>query len=279
MRLCGTTRQQAKLAALKQLGIKPILLEMSDVVAMNRLTKISNRWIVLAPPPNHGAIDTNIQNFIRGLKRKEAGAQRFGYFSKRQQITYVSTTGVYGDSKGGLIDETAPLKASTDRAKRRVNAERQLRKACKESGWRANILRAPGIYALERLPIERLRLGTPALLPADDVFTNHIHADDLARLCWVAQCKCIPSRVFNAVDQSHLQMGQYFDLVADHFNLARPPRVSRQELKQLVSPMMLSFMSESRKISNERILRELTLHLSYPTVGDFLATQNRHQFK
>jgi nucleoside-diphosphate-sugar epimerase len=279
MRLCGTTRQQAKLAAIQNLGIKAITLDLSDVVAMNRLAKISNRWIVLAPPPNQGAIDTNVQNLIRRFKRSEADAQRFGYYRKRQQITYVSTTGVYGDSQGGLINETAPLKASTDRAKRRVNAETQLRKACKQSGWRASILRAPGIYAIERLPIERLRIGTPALLPADDVFTNHIHADDLARLCWVAQCKCIPSRVFNAVDQSHLQMGQYFDLVADQFNLARPPRVSRQELKQLVSPMMLSFMSESRKISNERILRELKITLTFPTVSDFLAKQHSNQFK
>ncbi len=279
MRLCGTTRQQAKLANIQNLGIKPIVLDMNQPIAMSRLAKISNCWIVLAPPPNQGAIDTNVQNFVRSLKRKHAAAQRSGHHIKRQQITYVSTTGVYGDSKGGLIDETAPLKASTDRAKRRVNAEQQLRLASKQAGWRTSILRAPGIYAIERLPIERLRASTPALLAADDVFTNHIHADDLARLCWIAQCKRMPSRVFNAVDQSDLKMGDYFDLVADHFNLARAPRVSRQELKQLVSPMMLSFMSESRKIRNERILRELKTKLTYPSVSEFLTTQNRNQFQ
>jgi nucleoside-diphosphate-sugar epimerase len=126
----------------------------------------------------------------------------------------------------------------------------------------------PGIYATDRLPVERLQKGTPALIANDDVYTNHIHADDLARLIRLALFRGLPQRVYHAVDDSDIRMGDYFDLVADAFALPRPPRLPRAELQKQVSPMLLSFMSESRRLENQRIKHELGARLLYPQVRD-----------
>ena len=134
------------------------------------------------------------------------------------------------------------------------------------------ILRVPGIYAADRLPVDRLRQRTPALSSDDDVYTNHIHADDLARIIALAIFRAAPQRVYHTVDDSELRMGEYFDLVADHFDLPRPPRLPRAQLATQVSPMLLSFMSESRRLKNERMKAELGVHLRWPTVKEFLAS-------
>jgi nucleoside-diphosphate-sugar epimerase len=153
---------------------------------------------------------------------------------------------------------------------RRVSAEAQLRAWGVRTGVRVSILRAPGIYSEDRLPIERLHKRTPALAAADDVFTNHIHADDLARVT-LAAMRAPPNRAYNVVDDSKMKMGEYFDLVADHFKLPRAPRVSREEARTQIGAAMMSFMSESRRISNARMKQELGIRLMYPTVADFLA--------
>jgi len=137
---------------------------------------------------------------------------------------------------------------------------------------RGSVVRAPGIYAHDRLPLARLRSGAPALAPDDDVFSNHIHADDLARICIAALFRGGRGRVYNAVDRSRLKMGEYFDLVADRCGLPRPPRLPRAQLRAAVSPLTYSFMSESRRIIGERIDRELHLRLAWPTVADTLAS-------
>ena len=129
-------------------------------------------------------------------------------------------------------------------------------------------MRAPGIYAADRLPLERLQRGTPVLTADDDVFTNHIHADDLAMLAVAALRHGLPNRVYNASDASHLKMGEYFDLVADRFGLPRPPRMSREDAEKALSPVQLSFMSESRRLDNWRIGRELRVRLRYPQVAE-----------
>ena len=138
------------------------------------------------------------------------------------------------------------------------------------NGVAVSILRAPGIYAADRLPVERLQRGTPALLADDDVYTNHIHADDLAMLACAVLRRGRPNRVYNACDDSHMKMGEYFDRVADRFGLAHPPRIARSEAEKTISPVQLSFMSESRRLDNRRLKRELRLRLRYPTVADGL---------
>ena len=136
---------------------------------------------------------------------------------------------------------------------------------------RLSILRVPGIYAEGRLPLERIRQGTPVLAADDDVYTNHIHADDLARAVVAALFRGRANRAYNATDDAELKMGAWFDAVADAFRLARPPRIPWDDAEQRIAPQLLSFMSESRRLSNVRMKRELRVRLRYPMPQTLLA--------
>ena len=138
---------------------------------------------------------------------------------------------------------------------------------------RASILRIPGIYAADReggTPRERLLKRTPVLRAEDDVYTNHIHADDLARALRAALWRGRPQRIYNASDDTELKMGDYFDLAADRYGLPRPPRVARSTARDELPLVLLSFMGESRRLDNKRLKRELRLRLRYPTVREGL---------
>lgn len=188
-------------------------------------------------------------------------------------LVYGSTSGVYGDCGGAVVAETRPSKARTPRGQRRVGAEQAVRFYGRSAAARTSILRIPGIYAPDRdggTPRERLLKGTPVLQKEDDVYTNHIHADDLARACIAALWRGQPQRVYNVNDDTALKMGDYFDLAADLYGLPRPPRVPRNTAQDQLPLMLLSFMSESRRMDNTRLKRELRLKLRYPTVREGL---------
>ena len=218
----------------------------------------------MAPPPNQGLYDRRTAHLLSALTRR----------TKRQvailpqRFIYISTSGVYGDCHGTLIDETYPVHPENDRAIRRIDAERQIRTWGKRNHIPVSILRVPGIYAANRLPLTRLREGHPALLDTEDSYTNHIHADDLARIICAALQHAKPNRIYHTCDDSHLKMGEYFDLVADHFALPRPPRITRNQAQEQISPTMLSFMKESRRLNNLRMKKELHVNLLYPTIFD-----------
>jgi nucleoside-diphosphate-sugar epimerase len=184
-------------------------------------------------------------------------------------MVYGSTTGVYGDCGGERVSEARPARPGTPRAQRRADAERSVRHFGRAAHVRASILRIPGIYAPDRAggtPRERLLKGTPVLEAGDDVYTNHIHADDLARAVCAALWRGKPQRVYNASDDSELKMGDYFDLAADLYALPRPPRVPRSTAQEKLPLMLLSFMGESRRLDNSRMKGELRLVLHYPSV-------------
>ena len=132
-------------------------------------------------------------------------------------------------------------------------------------------LRVPGIYAADRLPVARIAAGTPVLVPADDVFTNHVHADDLARLIALAIHRGASNRIYHAVDDSAMRMGDWFDLVADAHGMRRPERLARADIATRVAPNLLSFMQESRRLSNARMKQDLAMRLRYPTVREGVA--------
>jgi nucleoside-diphosphate-sugar epimerase len=264
IRVIASARRAEQLAEIRRLGGVPIRADLDERRSLRRLAAFGTHVVHLAPPPAGGSGDPRTRRLIAALSR---GPKPRG----RRRWAYVSTTGVYGDCAGAQIDETRPCRPDSERARRRVIAESMLRAVSRRTTARTAILRAPGIYAADRLPLERLRSGMPALSPAEDVWTNHIHAEDLARACWLALARGRPGRAINVVDQSELRMGDYFDQVADAFGLPRPPRLPRAELARQVSPMMLSFMSESRQIGNLRMRKELRLRLAFPTVASQLA--------
>jgi nucleoside-diphosphate-sugar epimerase len=215
-----------------------------------------------APPPSDGRDDPRTRNLLAALASARIIPQHF---------VYLSTSGVYGDCAGARVVETRPLRAQTPRARRRIAAERRLRTWSARNGVALSILRVPGIYAPTRLPLERLKHGTPALAADEDVYTNHIHADDLARAVVAALYRGRPNRAYNVNDDSDMKMGAWFDTVADAFHLPRPPRVGWDEAERQIAPMLLSFMSESRRLVNARMKRELRLRLRHPTPRDVLA--------
>ncbi len=209
------------------------------------------------PPPPAGTADTRTANLLATLESRRILPTRF---------VYISTSGVYGDCGGALVDESRAANPQSARAKRRADAEERLALWCNSRGVALLVLRAPGIYAADRLPLERLRAGTPVLRDADDVYTSHIHAEDLAGCCLRALEEDAPAGTYNASDDTRLKMGEWFDLVADHAGLPHPPRIARGEAQRQIAPDLLSFMSESRRLDNARLKRVLGVRLRYPTV-------------
>ncbi|MFA9217419.1 MAG: SDR family oxidoreductase [Sphingomonadaceae bacterium] len=253
-RIFAVTSQPARCAELRAAGAVPLVANLDDAASLRRLRGVAP-WVVhLAPPAAEGSRDQRTRRLLSVLP-------------PQGRLVYISTTGVYGDCGGAWVDESRPVAPRNPRARRRVDAEQALRDWARHSGTSLSILRVPGIYAADRLPLKRLQQGTPALTPADDVYTNHIHADDLARCIVRALVHGQPGRVYHTVDDSDLKMAAYFDAVADAFGLARPPRLPRAQLEQVVTPMLLSFMSESRRLRNTRMKRELGVRLAYPTVA------------
>ncbi len=261
-RIYALTHSRERVPLLRAHGMVPIAGDLDDAASLAGLAGIAHDVLHCAPPPNRGARDTRTAHLIAALAKGK---------SLPQQLVYISTSGVYGDCEGALVNETRPQRPQTARAQRRVDAERQLREWGRRSRVRVSILRAPGIYSEQRLPLARLQAGTPVLNAEEDAYTNHIHADDLARMAVAALRFGHPGRAYNASDDSLLKMGEYFDLVADRFGLPRPPRVSRAEASRRIAPNQLSFLNESRRLSNHRIKQELRLKLRYPTVRDGIA--------
>ncbi len=256
-RVFAVTSQPSRQEELRAAGAIPIIADLDQPASLARLARLATMIVHLVPPPSEGLKDRRSRNLTAILP-------------DHATLVYVSTTGVYGDCGGMLVNETRPVNPQNARAKRRVDAEQVLRAWAKRSRARLAILRVPGIYAADRLPIERLKKGTPALRQEDDVYTNHIHADDLARIIKTALFHAQSCRIYHAVDDSDMKMADYFDAVADHAGLPRPPRLPRKVLRSLVSPMLLSFMSESRRLSNARMKTELGVRLQYSRVHEAL---------
>jgi nucleoside-diphosphate-sugar epimerase len=262
VRLLALTSSPQRVAALRALGIIPLLGDLDQPATLARLAGLPHRVLHLAPPPPTGTDDPRTRALLRALRRR----------SLPQALVYGSTSGVYGDRAGQWLRETAALRPQTPRAQRRVAAEREVRLYGRRV--RSCILRIPGIYASDRAggsPRERLLRGTPVLREQDDVYTNHIHAEDLARACLAALWRGAPQRIYHASDDSQLKMGDYFELAARLYGLPAPPRISRAQAEQELPAAQLSFMSESRRLDNTRLKKELRLKLRYPTVREGLA--------
>ncbi|WP_345811444.1 NAD-dependent epimerase/dehydratase family protein [Paraburkholderia sp. PREW-6R] len=308
------TRHAERTAELRAAGVTPVAGDLDARRSLKRIAALAPTVLHLAPPQTTGDDDRRTRALLatlgsggralraaRGavaplgrLRREQRdmsaswargktagivpdGVGRTAASAARIRLVYASTSGVYGDCGGAWIDETRVTQPTNARAKRRVSAEQQLRRATARGALCASIARIPGIYAGNRLPLARLEKGTPALVDSDDVYTNHIHADDLATILVRLATHGRPARVIHASDDSSLKMGEYFDEVADAFGLSRPPRISREQAEQQIEPTLLSFMRESRRLVNRRLKRELGVRLRYPGVQDFLRETQRHR--
>ena len=272
-RIVALTSSPSRLPLLRTAGIVPLVGDLDRPATLARLADLADAVLHLAPPAAAGERDERTTRLVHALAR-----------SKRlRRLVYGSTSGVYGDCGGERVDETRPLRPASDRARRRADAEARVRWLGRASGVAVTILRIPGIYALDREggdPRERVKRGTPLLTAEDDVFTSHIHADDLARACVAALHRGPRQRSVNVADDSELKMGDYFELVADRFGLPRPPRLSRDQAARVLSPTQMSFLGESRRLANARMKAELGLVLRYPTVVEGVTSvpcRRRHE--
>ena len=236
--------------------------DLDDPRSVKRIRALGQSVVIFAPPADSNADtrDLRVRRLIHQLRLRP----------RAPRLVYISTTGVYGNAQGAVVTETSPCLTQQPRSLRRIDAEHQ----CRPLG--AHVLRVPGIYAGDRLPLERLRTQMPALRREEDVYTNHIHADDLAEITWLACFRGRPGRITNAVDETSLKTGDYFDLIADAKGYARPPRVSRAEMESLaqqgrISAMMMSFLKDSRQVRTARLTTELGARLRYPTVHHTLS--------
>lgn len=257
-RVYALVRNAAYCEKLRRMGAVPVLGDLDDRSSLSCVSGLADAVLYLAPPPLEGVTDTRLRNLLAALSQGTTPAR----------FVYISTSGVYGDCHGAWVSESTPIKAQSQRALRRVDAEHQARHWARRNKVVLSILRVPGIYARDRLPLTRLQ--QPCIVDAEDGYTNHIHANDLASICLAALLRGKSCRIYHASDDSQMKMGKYFDAVADAFEQPRAPRLSRAEVQRLVSPAMYSFMNESRRLTNLRMKRELGVRLIYPTVADFL---------
>ena len=264
VKLFALTSQPGRREFLRSHGLTPLQGNLDGAGSLRRLAGLATRIIHLAPPSPDTSGDPRTKNLLRALRLR----------SQPRSSVYGSTSGVYGDCGGDWVAEARPTHADSPRAQRRTHAEAHMRFWGLSSGVRTSILRIPGIYAQDReggTPRARLLKGTPVLQEQDDVYTNHIHADDLARACCLALWRGAPQRVYNVNDDSDMLMGDYFDLAADLYGLPRPPRIAREGAAEQLPLMLLSFMNESRRMVNTRMKQELRLQLQHPTVLSGLA--------
>ena len=262
-RLMALTSSSQRVETLQHSGITPMLGDLDKPQTLRRLAGVATHVVHMAPPPLEGHTDPRTRALVLALRLR----------SLPSSMVYGSTTGVYGDCEGEWIDETRRLQPQTARAQRRVNAQDWVNFLGKSGYPRTQVLRIPGIYAMDReggTPRERLLRGTPVLQAHEDVYTNHIHADDLARATVLALWRGRPLRAMNVCDNTDMKMGDYMDSVAKMWNLQAPARISREQAQLQLSPMVMSFLNESRRIRSLRLAQELGLRLLHPTVMDGL---------
>ncbi len=260
---CGVvvlTSNPEKVQSLRDLGARALVGNLDDAKSLQRLSGLSHRVLHLAPPANQGHHDQRTRNLLHALALR----------TPPKKIVYGSTTGVYGNCHGQWVKETQVPGPQSARARRRVDAEQALRFWARRTllGLQLNTLRIPGIYALDReggTPMDRLKKGMPVLSAEDDVYTNHIHADDLARACVLALFKGQTLQAIHVSDDAQMKMGDYYSVVAQWFNLPLPVRMPFDELREHLSPMQMSFLSESRRLENHRMKTSLGLRLRYPS--------------
>lgn len=258
----GIVRSRESLDALRAAGFDARRVDLDKAAAAGMPASGYSEIFYFAPPPPAGETDPRMTGFLQGLQRA----------APPRRIVYISTSAVYGDCHGAWITEEQLPHPTTARGWRRLDAERQLTAWCVANGCEWLLLRVPGIYGPGKLPLARLRQGLPVLREADAPYTNRIHVDDLAAICVAAMSSRCRNTVYNVSDGHPGNMTDYFFRVADAAGLQRPPEVSLEEAQRVLSPGMLSFLNDSRRLDNTRLLEELGISLRYPDLDSGLAS-------
>lgn len=256
----GVVRREEHAAELRAKGIHAITVNLDDRSTLADIPTTGALVYYFAPPQGGGSVDVRVRNFLASIPR---GAEP-------RKIIYISTSGVYGDCGGNVVTEDTPVNPQTTRAKRRYDAECSFRKWGEENGVAVVILRVTGIYGPGRLPFMQLSSGLAVLREEEAPYTNRIHAEDLAAVCFAAGVKGHSGDIFNVTDGQTSTMTHYFNMAADALGLPRPRQITMEEARQVMPPLMLSYFSESRRMDNRRMLEKLGVKLKYPTLEEGL---------
>jgi nucleoside-diphosphate-sugar epimerase len=250
-------RSEASARRLRAAGIQPLMADL-DVSASLRDLPVKNALIYyFAPPPGKGVTDPRMETFVSILDSSELP----------KRVVLISTTGVYGDCRGEWVTEDRPANPQADRAKRRLAAETVLRRWSEKNSVPIVILRVPGIYGRGYLPEERLRARDPVLHEEESPFSNRIHADDLARACFIAGHHANPGTLYNVSDGHPTTMTDFFYRVADAFGIPHPPAITLEQARRRLGAEMPSYLAESKRIDNRRMREELGVELIYPDLA------------
>jgi len=256
-RVTGLIRSEASARRLRAAGIQPLMADL-DVSASLRDLPVKNALIYyFAPPPGKGVTDPRMETFVSILDSSELP----------KRVVLISTTGVYGDCRGEWVTEDRPPNPQADRAKRRLAAETVLRRWSEKNSVPIVILRVPGIYGRGYLPEERLRARDPVLHEEESPFSNRIHADDLARACFIAGHHANPGTLYNVSDGHPTTMTDFFYRVADAFGIPHPPAITLEQARRRLGAEMLFYLAESKRIDNRRMREELGVELMYPDLA------------
>lgn len=258
--ITAVVKTQASQQQCAQSGVHSIAFDMDNPDSKLPETVEFNHSLIyyFAPPPNAGEQDSRASNFIKQLSSIPHNLNPPG------KIVLISTTGVYGNCHGHWVDEQTPLNPVVDRARRRYDAEQQFQRYCKKFNIPLVILRVSGIYGPGKLPLKRIKAQTPIVREEDSPFSNRIHADDLLEICLQAGLSNEIEGIFNCADGQPTTMCDYFLKVARANNLPEPPLITLEQAKKQLSAGMLSYMAESRRINNQKLLSTFKISLKYP---------------
>ena len=252
--VAGLARSNEAAERLRSFGVEPVMGDLDHADSLSGLSVGGKLLFYLAPPPGGGPVDGRMRRFCAAV----------GGGPVPEKIVYMSTSGVYGDCGGARVTEATPVNPQTSRAQRRIDAEETLTAWARSNGVAAVILRVTGIYGPGRLPLARLQQGHPVLNESESPPTNRIHADDLAAVCVAAAEKGAGGEIFNVSDGQAGTMTGYFNAIADLLGLPRPPQVSMEEANRVMNPMMFSYLKESRRMDNRKMIEQLGVELRYP---------------
>ena len=259
VKIKALTRSDEAADSVANLGITPISGDLDDPASLVSLNLDGHLVFYFAPPPRSGITDQRLTNFLFAITGQPP-----------QRIVYISTSGVYGDRKGEWVNETAEPQPESDRARRRLDAEQQLRDYAENNETEVVILRVGGIFSPDKLPVERIRKGTPVLNEEECGYINRIHADDLTTICIAAMEKGKDGEIYNVSDGHPGTMTGYYNAVADSLGLARPPALTMEQAIEELTPAMLSYLTESRRLDNSKMVGDLNIELRYPTLESSL---------
>lgn len=258
--ISGLVRSEESSRELAGMGITPVQCDLGRTAVGLPSTGGTDIYYLL-PPPKTGVVDSFMENFLQGLEG--SGPPR--------RIVYLGTTGVYGDCRGEWVDESTPVNPKADRALRRLDAEQQLQAWVRHQDTELVRLRVAGIYGPDKLPLQRLRAGKPMVAERHAPWTNRIHVDDLVQVLQAAMVRGRNGEVYNVTDGQPGNMAAYFNRVADFAGLPRPAAIDPSAGEQALSAGLRSYLAESRRIDNRKMLQELGVELRYPTLEQGLA--------